>query len=123
MFKKISKIGHELKIILASLVIANLLMLAGMNPLEFTSFVGSKIGRAIGISSSVPENPYNTIALQLKEKEARLDEKDAELKSREAQLNKQIISQRTIIYALAGMVGLLFMLVLFNFYLDSKRKK
>jgi hypothetical protein len=123
MFKKISKIGHELKIIFAALIIANLFMLAGKNPLDLAAFVGSKIGSAIGISSSVPPNPYNSVALQLKEKEARLDGLDTELKAREARLDEQLVSQRTVIYALAGMVGLLFVLVLFNFYQDGKRKK
>jgi hypothetical protein len=123
MFKKVSSIGHELKIIFAALIIANLLMLAGKNPLDLAAFIGSKIGSAIGISSSVTPNPYNSVALQLKEKEARLDGLDTELKAREARLDAQLVSQRTVIYALAGMVGLLFVLVLFNFYQDGRRKK
>jgi hypothetical protein len=123
MLKKISNIGHELKIIFIALIIANLFMLAGRNPLDFAAFVGSKIGSAIGISSSVPVNPYNSIALQLKEKQENLDEKESELRDREERLNAQLVSQKTVIFILAGMVGLLFILVFFNFYLDRQRKK
>jgi hypothetical protein len=122
MLNKLSKVNIIFKVLLLTLIVANALAAVGKDPIRIAEFIGSKIGNAIGVSSSVPANPFNTLALQLKDKENQLKDKEQELRSREDRLNGELVSQRTILYGLASLVAILFILVLFNFYFDNKRR-
>ena len=57
--------------------------LAGLNPIDIGVFFGAKMSSAIGMKVGVPENPFNKLAFDLKQKEERLDEREKELNQRE----------------------------------------
>jgi len=61
---------------------------------------------AVGVNTDIPPNPINSFNKQLQEKEARLLKKEAEM-------DKQIF--------IGG--GIIFALVLLNFYLDYRHRK
>jgi hypothetical protein len=91
----------------------------GLNPIDTGVFMGAKFGKAIGMEVSVPSNPFNKLALALKEKEAGLNEREKSLDAREKVL--LVEKKESINWPLRGMgVGIiiLFFLVLTNFYLD-----
>lgn len=77
----------------------------------------------VGISVGVPENPYNTLAQQLAEKENELtlrEEELAVLESRAKESGSSESSQTLATYSL-GLSALLFLLLAGNFYMDWRR--
>ena len=80
------------------------------------------MGRAIGMNVGVPENPFNKLALQLDEKEARLNEQEKRLDERTDVLG---IGNNIGLWlmVIAFGIGALFVLILLNFYLDIKRRR
>lgn len=124
MLKKTIKFIHTLRIFLLVFIVIAFFTVLGINPVNVSKFVGSKIGRAVGMSVSIPENPFNKLALQLKEKEAELDARERNLAGKELALNSTSGKQSNfIILALSIGIGILFILVVFNYYLDYRRKK
>ncbi len=113
------------KLFLIAVIIYGFLITWGANPAKLNYFIGSSpsLGQGVGISASVKPNPYNTLALQLKQKEEKLNQREQELKQKEQKLNNQVFGQRIIIFSLMAAVALLFVLVLTNFYLDYKRNR
>ena len=122
MLKKTIKFIHTLRVIFLVLIIIAFFTVIGINPVDVSKFVGSKIGRAVGMSISVPENPFNKLALQLKEKESQLAVREKELAAREQELNKTG-NQDTLIWLLITGIGVLFVLIFLNYFLDYRRKK
>ena len=95
-------------------------------PLAITRFLVAQVGSAVGVTVSIPSNPFNTLAKQLAEKESILSEQERELKQKEEFLQERIAGEqrsqnRVLLYAsLAG--GVLFLLISLNFYLDWRRR-
>jgi hypothetical protein len=123
MIKTAVKMIHGLRIFFLVYIIIGSLFLAGVNPVDIGRFVGAEIGSAVGMSLSIPENPFNKLALQLREKEANLTQKEQELNKREQELADRSGGQNTTMMILAAGVCFLFILVVFNYYLDYKRRK
>ncbi len=115
----------SLKLFFLTIIIYGLLTVWGANPAKLSYFLGSRLsyGQGVGISASVKPNPYNTLALQLKHKEQRLNQREQELKQKEQEINNQVFGQKIIIFSLVMAVILLFILVLTNFYLDYRRNR
>jgi hypothetical protein len=124
MIKRTIKFIHNLRIYLFALILVSFLFVIGLNPVDLSVFVSSKLGRAVGMSVSIPENPINKLALQLKEKEDRLDQREQELDQREVDIDKQLEAKyNPVLVVLAVGIGVLFILILFNYYLDYRRRK
>lgn len=75
---------------------------------------------AVGISASVPPNPYNTLAMELAQKEEDLREREARLAALEAAARDAGEANSLALYALGISVTLL-VLVGINFLLDWRR--
>lgn len=95
------------------------------NPISVGRYVVAQIGSSIGITVSVPVNPFNTLAQQLDEKEALLLEKEKKLQQREMGLQESLEEKgsgrnRSLIYGVVG--GVLLILILMNFYFDHRRR-
>ncbi len=95
-----------------------------ISPIFVVNYLAAQAGSAIGISATVPPNPYNTIAQQLNKKEKELQEREKEINQKEKQIKEKVVSQnKAILWGLFSMTFILFVLILMNFYLDFKRKK
>jgi hypothetical protein len=98
----------------------------GANPLDVTKYIGAGLSNATNMysSASVPPNPMNTLALQLSEKEKKLQQKEQSLDDLQANMEAKIISkQNTFIWIMFAGIGVLLILILTNFILDAKRRK
>ncbi len=88
----------------------------------------AQLGSAVGMSVGVMPNEVNTLAAQLREKEEHLAQREHTVEEREALLRGTLIDQEKT-YALSREAlslfggGLLFALLLANFYLDWRRAK
>lgn len=92
-----------------------------VHPTDLISYSLASLGSNVGVSVSVPQNPYNTLASQLEEWQSRLKEKEEILLQKEKQLNQKAIFQGEIISKLVvALLIIIFLLVLVNFYLDLK---
>lgn len=78
---------------------------------------------AVGATAGVDPNPINTLAAQLKEKEASLDQREQVLSQIEDEIVAKNSSSNTIAFMSLGGSLLLFFLVGLNFYLDTKRRR
>ena len=77
---------------------------------------------SIGLSASVPANPYNTIAAQLDQKAATLNQREADLAKLQAQVADKNAAGTLWGIASFAMSLVLLGLVAFNFYLDTRRR-
>ena len=95
----------------------------GVNPLDIGKFFGAEFSQAVGMSVSIPENPFNKLAVQLKEKEKNLNEREIALDNREKNISPVDQTQNRIIYGIG--IGMIFLLVLIttNFFLDFHRRR
>jgi len=124
MFKKIIKIWHIVLIFLIGVVFSSLLFYLGANPLDVYKFIGAKIGSAVGLSVSVPENPFNELAFSLKQKEGRLAEREKALDLKEAEIQKKSgLGENKFTLAIVLGIVILFILVTLNYYLDYRRRR
>jgi len=123
MLKKLFKFIHDLKVFFLAIIFFSFLSMLGANPIDMIEFFSANLGKAVGVSTTVPENPFNSLAAQLKEKENKLALKENELKQREDSLSGINSAQnRSILFIGIGVV-VLFVLILINFIMDYKRKK
>ncbi len=127
-YLEIIKIIHKLRIYFLLFISLMFMIQVGLNPIDTGVFMGAKFGKAIGMAVSVPENPFNKLALQLKEKEAGLDAREEALNTREQAL--LVERKEAFSWPLWGMgigIIILFFLIITNFYLDFynrwKKKK
>jgi hypothetical protein len=125
MIKKIIKIIHYLRVYFLAFITVAFLYFVGLQPIEVGKFVGAKLSRAVGMSVSIPANPFNRLALQLEEKEDKLNKKELELNQIEEKLKNTppSSSNNFWLYFLAGGIIVLFILILINYYFDYKRRK
>lgn len=90
------------------------------SPLAVLRYLFAQIGSSVGVSLTVPENPFNTWAKQLQEKEAQLQEK-------EKLINELLVSSQReskfILVAILVLMIILFFLLLLNFYFDWKSRR
>lgn len=107
--------------------LAALHMVFGASPVAVGQYLVAQVGSAIGVTVSIPSNPFNMLAQQLAEKESTLGEKEKELQQKEAALEaktneKQRSQNRILTYG--GVFGaVLFALILANFYFDWRKRK
>ena len=96
-----------------------------VNPFDITGYLVAQVGSSMGVSMSVSENPFNTLAQQLEEKEAQLQEKEKALEQKETGLGGQIFPSfdKIILGLIAGLLIILFVLILLNFYFDYRHRK
>ena len=123
MIKKAFKLIHALRVFFLCFIIVGSLYLIGLSPVSITKFIGAKLGSAVGVSTSVPENPFNKLASQLKEKEEALALKEQELNLKAEELSSDNGGQDILIIVLGAGIVVLFGLVLLNYYLDYRRRK
>jgi hypothetical protein len=121
--KGIVRIWHIILIFLFAFSVSAALFNFGSNPIKLAQIYGAKIGQAMGLSMTVTENPYNTLALQLSEKEQALTEREDGLKQLEQQLLQSNENYKLILMILTLLIFILLFLVILNFYLDSRRKR
>ncbi len=74
---------------------------------------------AVGVSAAISPNPYNSVAQQLVDKEARLNREQADLAAQQ-RIAASAPSSKYAFYSLCVSV-LLFILVGINFYFDIRR--
>ncbi len=104
------------------MIVMSFLYIANLNPIDISVFLGSRIGSAVGLNVSVPENPFNKLAMQLEEKEERLNEREKNLDDRAEALGVgDNIGLWLMIIAFG--IGALFVLLLLNFYLDIRQRR
>lgn len=125
MLRRIIRTIHYLRVYFLAFITIAFLYFIGLQPLEVGKFVGAKLSQAVGMSVSIPANPFNRLALQLEEKEDRLNKKEQELNQIEEQLKDAPLSSSTNfwLYFLAGGIIILFVLILINYYFDYQRRK
>lgn len=123
MFHKTFKLIHDLKVFFLAIIFLSFFNILEIKPLDIGKFFGAQFGQAVGMSVSIPENPFNKLAAQLEEKENKLNEREIALDIREKSTTDADKFQNKIIYAIgAGMVMLL-VLILINFSLDFHRRR
>jgi hypothetical protein len=92
-----------------------------VGPTDLVFYSLASLGSSVGVSVSVPPNPYNTLAVQLEQWQKRLEEKEKILTQKEIELNQRTIFQGEIISKLiVALLIIIFLLILINFYLDFK---
>ena len=91
---------------------------ANFDFIALSRYFMAQAGSAIGVSASVPPNPFNTLAKQIKEKEDELNLRERDVNAREQALEKGK-ERGFLVY---GSFGMLLLLVMANFYLDYKRR-
>ncbi len=82
-------------------------------PFALFKYLVAQVGSAVGIQIKVPENPYNTLAQQLREKEISLEEREKILTRRES----------IIMGTVFGFMIFLFLLLILNFYFDWRHRR
>jgi hypothetical protein len=122
MFKKMIKFIHAARVYFLLFITVSFFYYLGLNPVDVGCFIGAKMGSAVGMSVSVPENPFNRLALQLKEKEERLNQKEIELSEREKILREANRGQERLVIGLTVGIVILFGLIVLNYYLDYRRR-
>lgn len=124
MLKRSISIIHKLRLYFLIAIIVGFFAAAGINPVDVGIFYGSKAGQAVGMSTSVAENPLNKLALDLKNKEDNLNQKELALNAKEASLkNFSGLNQAILLWAIILGIIILFVLIIINFILDYRRRK
>jgi len=123
MIHKTVKHIHRFRVYFLAFIVVAFFYELGLNPVDVGKFVGAKAGSAIGMSISVPENPINKLALELKQKEERLDQREKDLNDREKELVRSSAWNDNMYLFMGGGIVVLFVLVLANFYMDIRRRK
>lgn len=89
-------------------------------PIEIVKYLLAQAGAGVGMSISVPENPFNTLAQQLQEKEAGLEKREEAVAE---VLEKSERDGKIILTLILSLTTVLFFLILLNFYLDYQSRK
>ncbi|PLX27090.1 hypothetical protein C0583_05090 [Candidatus Parcubacteria bacterium] len=122
MIKKTVKHIHKWRLGFLLLFSVVFLSYLGLNPIDLSKYFGASFSSAIGMSVGVPDNPYNKLASQLKEKEEMLNARENALNEREASIGGTL-SDETLIMIMGSGIILLFLLIIINYYLDFRRNK
>ena len=126
MFRLLKKIWRNAVVFFMATVFAFALFTLFLNPLQPIFFLGGQLRAASNVSNlaSVPANPINKIALQLNEKEKELSVKEQNLNERALSIEREnsFWKNRLLLGILIALIAV-FVLLLVNFYLDSRRAK
>lgn len=91
------------------------------------SYMADQMANAVGVSTGVEENQYNTVAKQLEERAEELDSREMALRDLEQQVVEQVSEERRSerrIFLYVSVVGVIILsLLLANFYFDIKWRK
>lgn len=104
------------------MIVMSFLYVANLSPIDISVFLGARVGSAIGMNISIPENPFNKLATALDEKETRLNEQEKKLDERADALGVGDNIGLWLMVIAFG-IGALFVLILLNFYLDIKKRQ
>ncbi|MFA5831576.1 MAG: hypothetical protein WC878_07150 [Candidatus Paceibacterota bacterium] len=95
----------------------------GVSSLGTVGFI-KQMSSAVGMTAGVPENEFNKLAQELKQKDTAITEREKALAERETIILREQKINNARLSALILVIGLvLFSLILLNFYLDAKRKR
>lgn len=83
--------------------------------------ISSQLAGAAAVTASVPENPYNTLAMQLDARATSLDEREAALRDREGVRNVIGVLGDYMGFASFFLSITILLLLSYNFYLDARR--
>lgn len=126
MFRLLKKIIRNLAVFFLAVVFSFCLFFLFLHPLRPIFFLGEGLNAASNISNSasVPPNPINKLALQLNEKERELTAKEQALDDRALAIEREnsVWKNRLLLGILFSLIAL-FVLMLVNFYFDSRRAK
>jgi len=126
MIKKTVKHIHKFRILFFAFILFSFLSTYGVSPFEYSKYLGARFSSAVGVgsSASVPENPMNTLAMQLKEKQDDLNIREKQLDKREADIESaNYILENKLIWGMLIGIIVLFLLIIINFILDWRRKR
>jgi beta-lactamase regulating signal transducer with metallopeptidase domain len=126
MLRLLKKIWRNSVVFFLATVFAFSLFTLFLNPLQPVFFLGEKLKAASSVSNSasVPSNPISKLALQLNEKEKELSVKEKSLDDRALAIEREnsVWKNRLLLGILVALIAL-FVLMLVNFYFDSRRAK
>jgi len=126
---KIIKIIHTLRVFFFFLIFFVFLLYLGLSPIGIGRYIGAQFGAAINgegaanVSVSIPVNPFNALALQLKEKQSLLDDREKGIDQRESDLLRASSLQSKLMWILTIGIIILFILIIINYYMDYKRRQ
>ncbi len=120
--KTIKKI-HHYRLGFLFLISFLFLLFLGLNPVDISKYYGARFSSAIGMSVSIPENPANKIAKQLKEKEESLNARESELDKLAKELKNKPSNDVFIVTLMGSGIVVLFLLIIINFILDKRHRK
>jgi hypothetical protein len=129
MFNKIIKLIHALRVFFFFFIFFTFLFYLGLSPIGIGRYIGAQFGAAItgesatNISVSIPPNPFNMLALQLKDKEDKLNDRQKGIDQRESDLIRAASLQSKLIWILLIGIIILFILIVINYIMDYKRRK
>jgi hypothetical protein len=125
MFPFIKKIWHSFLIFFLAIVFSYFFFFLFFHPLNLVYFFGDKLYAAtITDSATVPENPINQLAMQLDDKQRQLDAQEQALNNRAAKIDAQNnFWNNGLLIAIFLALVTLGVLVIVNFYFDSRREK
>lgn len=114
----------KFSIYLVSLFLLSIFLISSLryktNPAAIFKYLIAQIGSSVGVSLTVPENPFNNLVKQFQEKEM-------ELKEREEKVNEMLMKiereSRIILSLILILIIILFFLLLLNFYFDYRTRK
>lgn len=92
----------------------------GAKPPEIMKYLLAQIGSSVGVSLTVPENPFNTLAKQLQEKEIELQKREKALDEILIKINRE---SKIILASILVLMIILVILILLNFYFDYQFRK
>lgn len=102
------------------------LFFLNINPADLGTFLGTRIGEAVGTTinkASVADNPINKLALDLSKKEKELNRYEELLNEKEEEIEENsILVGNKVLITMAAAIGVLFGLIFLNFYLDYRRR-
>jgi|WetSurMetagenome_2_1015567.scaffolds.fasta_scaffold1612848_1 hypothetical protein len=129
MFNNIIKIIHTLRIFFFFLIFFTFLFILGLSPVDVGRYIGAQFGAAIdeskapNISATIPVNPINALALQLREKESKLTDREKGIDQRESDLVRAASLQSRLMWILTIGIIILFVLIIVNYIMDYQRRK
>jgi hypothetical protein len=88
------------------------------SPEKFLFDAQNLFAAAVGAQAAVPENPYNTLAQQLEDRERALEERET---AQGTSPEQAPLANNTWAFVSFGLSVMLFVLVGLNFYLDTRR--
>jgi len=122
MVKRTIRKIHDLRIFFLGSFVTIFLFNIGLSPIDLSKYFVARFSQAVGMNVSVPANPVNYLALQLEEKEKKLNRREQALNEQIVQSSAALHSNPLIVMMGSG-IGVLFLLIMINYYLDFRRRR